>query len=68
MWVEGGIAVSLMLNEIHPFQLITAKLEGSIVSLEIETTSSTRRTESSTSFFPFPVGSVSLMDGMSHCH
>ena len=48
----------MMLNEIPPKQVTTSKLEGSIVSLEIENTSSMRHTESTTGFFPFPcVGS-----------
>ena len=41
-----------MLDEILPLQLITAKLGDNIVSLEI---GFTRRTESTTDVFHFPV-------------
>ena len=45
-----------MFDEILPLQLITVKLGGRVVSLEIEITSSMGRTEteSTTGFFHFP--------------
>ena len=45
-----------MFDEILPLQLITVKLGGRVVSLEIEITSSIGRTEteSTTGFFQFP--------------
>ena len=52
----------VMLDEILPLQLITAKLGGSIVSLEIEITSSMRHTESesTTGFFHLPARDLLL--------
>ena len=50
----------MMLDELLPLQQIIAKLGGSIVSFEIEITSSMRRTESMTGFFHFPVWDLLL--------
>ena len=47
-------------DEILSLQLITAKLGGSIVSLEIEITRSMRHTESTTGVFHFPVWDLLL--------
>ena len=48
-----------MLDERLPLLLITAKLAGSS-GLEVEITSSTRRNESTTGFFHFPVWDLLL--------